>query len=93
MGALERNGTIGGSLMLTRQDVRCLNLASRQEIEALCAAFGCVPTDVYVAVATVGDKIRDVRGYLRKVLGHGEIEQRAIVMALGPLPPLWPTVS
>ncbi|MHB8493703.1 MAG: DUF3606 domain-containing protein [Casimicrobiaceae bacterium] len=86
---LEQDGVIGGSLVHAPQDVERVNLASRHEIEALCAAFGCVPTDVYVAVATVGDKLRDVRRHLGKVLGRGEITPPAI----GPLPSLWPTIS
>ncbi|MDE2210094.1 MAG: DUF3606 domain-containing protein [Betaproteobacteria bacterium] len=84
---------MGGSLVHARQDVERLNLASRHEIEALCAAFGCIPTDVYVAVATVGDKLRDLRRHLEKVLGHGEMAQPVTVVAVGALPPMWPTAS
>ena len=46
-----------------------LDLADRQEIEVLCAAFACRPTDVYEAVSMVGDKFRDVRRYLASSLG------------------------
>ena len=81
-----------GSLVHARQDVERVNLASRHEIEALCAAFGCDPTDVYVAVATVGDKIRDVRCHLRRVLGREE-DRAATILHMKRLPPLWPTVS
>ena len=56
------------------------------------AAFGCDPTDVYVAVATVGDKIRDVRCHLRRVLGREE-DRAATILHMKRLPPLWPTVS
>ncbi len=69
---------MGGSLVHAPQDVERLNLANRHEIEALCAAFGCIPTDVYVAVAMVGDRMCDVRGNLMKVLGGGEIAPPAI---------------
>lgn len=45
-----------------------LDLSDRQEIEVLCAALGCQPTDVYEAVSMVGDKFRDVRRYLESLL-------------------------
>ncbi len=59
---------MGGNLAPPPQHVERLNLARRHEIEVLCAAFACDPTDVYVAVATVGDKVLDVRRHMRRIL-------------------------
>jgi hypothetical protein len=39
----------------------------------------------------VGDRIRDVRAYLRKALGHDELTERASVFVLESLPPAGPT--
>lgn len=68
-----------------------LNIGNWREVEALCAAFGCARTDIYVAVAMVGDRIRDVRAYLRKSLGHDELTELASVFVLESLPPAGPT--
>jgi hypothetical protein len=83
---------MGGDMAPPPEEVERLNLASRHEIEVLCAAFGCDPTDVYVAVATVGDKCRDVRRHLRGALGREE-DCGATILRMTPLPTLWPTVS
>ncbi len=88
---MDRGGAIGGNLSPPPQDVERLNLASRHEVEALCAAFGCDPADVYVAVATVGDKFRDVRRHLRRALGR-EQDRAATILRMTPPPTLWPTV-
>jgi hypothetical protein len=45
-----------------------INVADNFELDVLCAHFGCVRTDIYVAVAMVGDRLIDVRRYLTKVL-------------------------
>jgi hypothetical protein len=45
-----------------------LDLANRHDIEVLCAAFTCRPTDVYFAMAMVGDRLCDIRKYLVKLL-------------------------
>ena len=92
MGTLDRGSAMGGNLTPPPQDVERLNLARRHEVEALCAAFGCDPTDVYVAVATVGDKFRDVRRHLRRALGREE-DRAAPILRTTPLPALWPTAS
>jgi hypothetical protein len=92
MNALEqRTATISILAIESRADTR-LNIGDRYEIEVLCAAFGCTPTDVYAAVAMVGDRIRDVRRYLRRVLGREE-DRTATILRIEPLAPLWPTVS
>ena len=92
MNALEqRSATISVLAIESRADAR-LNIGDRYDIELLCAAFGCTPTDVYVAVAMVGDKIRDVRRYMRRALGREE-DRTATILRLEPLPTLWPTAS
>lgn len=45
-----------------------INVADNCELDVLCAHFGCDRTDIYVAVAMVGDRLIDVRRYLTKVL-------------------------
>ncbi|HSQ83039.1 MAG TPA: DUF3606 domain-containing protein [Casimicrobiaceae bacterium] len=92
MNALEqRSATISVLATESRADAR-LNMSDRYEVEVLCAAFGCTQTDVYVAVAMVGDKIRDVRRYMRRMLGREE-DRAATILRMEPLPPLWPTAS
>jgi hypothetical protein len=84
-----RGATISVLMTESPSAVR-LNIGNWREVEALCAAFGCVQTDVYVAVAMVGDKIRDVRAYLRKALGQDELTERGSVFVLESLPPAGP---
>ena len=64
-----------------------LDLADCHEIDVLCAELNCCRTDVYLAVAMVGDSVCDVRRYIGSVL-----EQRAGERGptkLGDLPPVW----
>lgn len=68
-----------------------LDLADRHEIEMLCAALNCRLTDVYVAVANVGDALGDVRRFITRTL-----ERRQIVRddpVCDSLPPLRPTAD
>lgn len=45
-----------------------LNLLSDWEINALAAALACLPTDIYEAVAYVGDRICCIRSHVQKTL-------------------------
>lgn len=92
MNTLEhRTATVSVLVTEPPADAR-LNIGDRGEIDMLCAAFACTPTDIYVGVAMVGDRIDDVRRYLRRTLGREE-DHAARGPHVGPLPPLWPTVS
>ena len=92
MSVLEqRTATVSVLAIESRADAR-LNIGDRYEIEVLCAAFACTPTDVYVGVAMVGDRIRDIRRYMRRVLGREE-DRTATILRMEPLPPLWPRAS
>jgi hypothetical protein len=66
-----------------------LDLADRDEIEVLCAAFTCRPTDVYVAVAMVGDRLCDIRTYLVKLLRQRQGLPAVDMTTMTSLPPLW----
>ena len=49
-----------------------LNLGNETELYMLAAALQCHLTDLYVAVANVGDKLEDVTRYLAKTRqSHG----------------------
>ena len=45
-----------------------LDLADPHEIDVLCAALNCRPVDVFLAVGSVGDLVRDIRRYIGTVL-------------------------
>ncbi|MGE5668005.1 MAG: DUF3606 domain-containing protein [Betaproteobacteria bacterium] len=68
MGTMEPDGTDCRSPSVIRPDVVRLNLADNREVDVLCASFGCARVDVYIAVATVGDVLNDVRRYLAKAI-------------------------
>jgi hypothetical protein len=53
-----------------------LDLGDRNSIDAVCALFRCAPTDVYVAVSMVGDRICDVHRFLAMLMEPGR-EKRA----------------
>jgi hypothetical protein len=57
-------------------DASRVNLGDRNSIDAVCALFRCAPTDVYVAVSMVGDRICDVHRFLAMLMEPGR-EKRA----------------
>ena len=65
-----------------------LNIGDRNAIDSLATAFGCRPEDVYAAVATVGDRPRDVRTFL-EVLARQRRKPLAPVSEGTLLPPIW----
>jgi hypothetical protein len=69
-------------------DAARVNLGDRNSIDAVCAAFRCVPTDVYVAVSMVGDRICDVHRFLA-ALTQPHSGPLAPISKGGPLPPIW----
>lgn len=72
-----------------------INVADKFELDVLCAHFGCDRTDIYVAVAMVGDRLIDIRRYLTKVLEPRQ-EEKATSPALEvitSLLPAWPDIS
>jgi len=68
-----------------------LNLGNRHEIDALCRSLRCRPTDIYTAVAMVGDRLTDVRRYLDKALAaNTDSEETPKNQTSSSLPPAWP---
>ena len=65
-----------------------LNIGDRGAIDSLAIAFGCRPEDVYAAVATVGDRPRDVRKFLAVFAKHTR-KPLAPVSDNPLLPPIW----
>ena len=43
-----------------------LDISDVRQVASVCSEFACRAQDVFIAVAMVGDDIRDVRAYLRK---------------------------
>ena len=68
-----------------------LNIADDREVAALAAALGCLPTDIFGAIAAVGDRLDAIRRYIQSTLGH-ERERRPcrLVWTADDLPPVWP---
>lgn len=68
-----------------------LHIENDREVAIFCAALNCLPRDIYVAVSMVGDKVRDIRSYLAKVLDR--TRQCATQAPTQPrprsLPPIW----
>lgn len=93
---MDRPGKRGAEVNATGSeslDFARLDLGNRHQIDTICVAFDCLPTDVYIAVSMVGDKVTDVRRHLLQRLGRdddGRPRLRAVARAL---PPPWPTVS
>ena len=48
-----------------------LNICDDHEVDALCEALNCRRTDVYEAVAYVGDYVCCVREYLKRTIQTG----------------------
>jgi hypothetical protein len=63
-----------------------LNIENRHQVARLCSEFTCRSTDVYIAVAMVGDRLREIRAYLRRALSP------AATPVAKDLPPLWPSL-
>ena len=70
-----------------RTDGARVKLCDRNSIDALCAAFHCAPTDVYVAVSMVGDRICDVHRFLTSLM-ESCAESPAPVSKGASLPPI-----
>ena len=65
-----------------------VNISDRSAIDRLSAAFGCKPEDVYTAIATVGDRSRDVCKFLEVL--HGRSRKSLAPVSEGALlPPVW----
>ena len=56
-----------------------LDLADLHEIEVLRCELGCCETDIFLAVAMVGDSLRAIRHYIRNVLVPRTGERVSIV--------------
>ena len=65
-----------------------VNISDRSAIDRLSAAFGCKPEDVYTAIATVGDRSRDVCKFLEELYGRSR-KSLAPVSEGALLPPVW----
>jgi len=68
-----------------------LDLADRHEIDALRTALNCRRTDLYDAVAMVGDSVRDIRRHVEKMLDQRQYARDDIV--IGDLPPVWTSLE
>ena len=54
-----------------------LNICDATAVERICATVSCAPTDVYEAVAFVGDRLCCVTDYLRRTV-HSRGAPRAL---------------
>lgn len=88
MGNTGRPGTVENALDKQAPDVGRLNLQDRHEVEALRAALNCRVTDLYAAVAMVGDMVDDIRRYIIKTIERRQAVREDAVSDV--LPPLWP---
>ena len=64
-----------------------LNICDDVAVNRLCAALNCRPTDIYQAVAYVGDRICCVREYVRQSTAPDLA--RSARINLYDLPPMW----
>jgi hypothetical protein len=68
-----------------------LNICNDREVNHLSIALDCLPTEVYDAVATVGDCICCIRAHVRETMRP--IRARRDRMNVLNLPPLWNTLA
>jgi len=64
-----------------------VDLADGHEIDVLCRELNCCRTDIYLAVAMVGDSVRDIRRYIGSALEQRAGERRPTKFS--DLPPAW----
>ena len=77
-------GSVGANASNSRS--ARLDMSDPHQVARLCLEFGCRERHIYIAVAVVGDRLPDVRRYLKRVLLPGPNS------AVSDLPPLWSSV-
>jgi len=53
-----------------------LNICDRAAVDQLCAVLNCAPTDVYQAIAFVGDRLCCIQDYVRRTVHRHGVPRR-----------------
>jgi hypothetical protein len=68
-----------------------LNICNDSEVNRLSVALDCRPTEVYDAVAAVGDSICCIRAHVRKTTRHIHAPHEPVHVL--ELPPVWDALA
>lgn len=69
------------------RDTAQLSICDDGQVKHLSAALDCLPTDIYQAVAFVGDRVCCIQAYIQKALAT--VAPRRTRIKVGELPPTW----
>ena len=66
-----------------------INVSDRREVQLLCEALNCRTTDLFIAIATVGDRVSEIRRFIARTFGQSRFARDGEASTCE-LPPPWP---